>query len=162
MTGLHGRGIGGWDTFPENSSEDYMMGESKRFPREVMIPPGRCVYYWLGCTRARYSRNYCRPHFDQAREWGDLAPFEPAPTRYCEVCNERKSTRRSKQLYDRWLCGKCIAKQFGVKYRAENKEQERLRKKAWRDRNREHYREYSRAAAARGRARKRSQLAEAA
>lgn len=40
-------------------------GAGKGVTREVLIPPGRCVYFWLGCEAPREVGNFCQAHHVQ-------------------------------------------------------------------------------------------------
>ena len=57
----HGRRVFiGGDPAPDA----YGAGGSRR---DVLVPPGRCVYSWLGCADAPAIGNFCQHHYDQDR-----------------------------------------------------------------------------------------------
>jgi hypothetical protein len=39
---------------------EYGRGEHGAYRREVLVPPGRCVYYWLGCELTPEVGNLCQ------------------------------------------------------------------------------------------------------
>lgn len=101
-----------WLTEPDLTL-DWLVGTK---PREVMIPPGKCVYFMFGCQYVIYRRNYCRKHYREIRDSGELIPHQSAPRPRCRKC-DRRAVQRSE------LCTRC-------------------RKQAWRELNRKHVRQY--------------------
>lgn len=74
--------LGSWD---HNRSE----------PHEVMIPPEKCVYYWLGCEDKRAEGNYCAAHYAESLEIeGAFAESDQARLR--EYRRVRKAEYRSR------------------------------------------------------------------
>lgn len=64
---------------------------------EVVIPPGKCVYFWVGCPHGPYlNHNLCREHYYESKGW------RPAEGKECpnDGCNEPA---------DKWggPCGRC-------------------------------------------------------
>lgn len=142
-----------WSTKPDDMGLDW--GTSRgREPHEVMIPPGKCVYYWLGCTGKRFRRNRCIPHYREELAWGEYGPPPPIPQPICPRCRQRQKGARSD------LCKICRDADRTKEYYAKNAdkvktkqqqwreahvEEERKRKAIWRMNNNEHINAYNKA-----------------
>ena len=135
-------GTTSWLTLPDITTD---WAHTSMEPHEVMIPPGKCVFYWLGCEDKRWRRNYCYAHYTEARATGDLAGPLRTPQNMCTECRVHRSSPKSE------LCSGCrnrkktaeyykdnaeTVKERQRQYRQENHERERLRKLAWREANR--------------------------
>lgn len=121
---------------------------------EVMIPPGKCVYFWLGCKYPRYRRNRCSKHYKEELALGEFGEPSPAPLPLCKCRKRNVTSTRSN------LCKVCrdhehaIAyyaehtdeiKAKAVKWRQEHREEDNKRKALWRQNNRERIRAYDNA-----------------
>ena len=93
-----------------------------------MIPPDKCVYFWLGCEGKRWRRNRCWKHYREELALGEFGKSEPEPRPLCKQCRKRTV---SGPKSDR--CEFCRRNEYSSRYYAEHKEQERERQQKWRD-----------------------------
>jgi hypothetical protein len=118
----------------------------KRIPCPVVIPEGKCVYWWVGCTGRRYglSDTMCRTHFYELRGW--------TPGRG-KACPEKGCDRLANK--GGGPCHRCYSRLIGkknpehrraieAKHRKLNAEAVRKRKKKWNDDNPERCEGYRR------------------
>jgi hypothetical protein len=78
---------------PKNA---YGYSPEGRERRDVLIPPGLCAYFWLGCSGAQDVGNFCTEHAQQneAEERSSLATMD-------EERNRRRRERRTELQRER-------------------------------------------------------------